>query len=68
MKSHHPRSVLAVLAEGAAGLFDIFGIGARAMEDRAPEADARNLRHDLEQIGGDFRQVMSEIESGTFDE
>ena len=68
MKIHHAPSALAFLAEGAEGLFDIFSIGATAMEDHTPEADARNLRHDLEQIGGDFRRVMSDIESGAYSE
>lgn len=61
-----PSSPLAVLIEGAEGLLDIFKIGANAMDDRAPDADARSLQHDLEQIGGDFRHVMSAIESGSF--
>jgi len=68
MKSHRAPSVLDVFAESAKGLFDIFSMGATALEDRTPEADATNLRYDLQQIGGDFRQVMSEIGSGTFTE
>lgn len=68
MKLHQPTSALDLLAEGAEGLLDIFMIGANAMDDCSPDADATNLRHDLEQIGGDFRQVMSEIESGSFSE
>jgi hypothetical protein len=68
MKIHPASSAFRVLTESAESLCDIFGIGASAMEDLTPEADARNLRHDLEQIGGDFRRVMSEIESGTFSE
>jgi len=68
MKLHHPSSALDLLAEGAEGLLDIFMIGANAMEDCTPNADATNLGHDLEQIAGDFRHVMSEIESGSFSE
>jgi hypothetical protein len=65
MKIYRIPSVLSVLREGVEGLLDIFESGATAMEDCGPETDARNLRYDLQQIGGDFRRVMAEIESGT---
>lgn len=68
MKAHQTPSALAVLAEGAEGLLDIFEIGATSMEDHASEADTLNLRYDVEQIGGDFRRVMSYLESGSFSE
>jgi hypothetical protein len=68
MKISDASSVVTAFEEGARGLLDILGIGATAMEDRTPEADACNLRNDLEQIAGDFWQVISEIESGTLSE
>ena len=61
-------SAMEALREGAENLLDIFGIGATALEDRTPDADARNLRRDIERIGGDFRHVMSEIDSGRLSE
>lgn len=61
-------SPLEAFVDSAESLFDIFRIGATALEDHTPEADARNLRGDLEQIGGDFRRVMSGIASGNFDD
>ena len=68
MKNHHTFSPLEACVESAEGLFDILCIGATALEDCTPEADARNLRDDLAQISGDFRRVMSGIASGNFDE
>jgi hypothetical protein len=67
MKPHQP-SALDLLVEAAEGLYDIFVIGTDAPDDSGPDADATNLRHDLEQIGGDFWHVMSQIESGSFSE
>jgi hypothetical protein len=67
MKSHHP-STLETFIQGTESLFDIFRIGATALEDHTPEADGRNLRADLEQIGDDFRRVLSGIDSGNFDD
>jgi hypothetical protein len=66
MKSYRTSSIPQFFTECAQGLFEIFSIGANALEERSPEADARNLRHDLHQISGDFRKVMSAIGSGTF--
>lgn len=68
MKLNHPSSALDVLTETAEGLLDIFVIGASALEDHSPESDVRNLHSDLEQISGDFRRVMSEIDAGSFSE
>jgi hypothetical protein len=68
MKICRTPSALELCSESADGLLDIFSIGANALEDHTPEADARNLRYDLQQIGEDFRQVMSEIGSGTCNE
>ena len=64
MKSHQPHSLLEACIEGARGLFDIFCIGATALDDLTSENDARNLHNDLLHIDGDFRRVMSQIESG----
>jgi hypothetical protein len=65
VKSHHP-SVFETFIESVEGLFDILRIGASALEEQTPDADARNLHADLEQISGDFRRVMSGISSGKF--
>ena len=68
MKSYQPCFLLEACIEGARGLFDIFCIGATALDDLTPEEDTTNLRNDMLQIGGDFRQVMSQIESGNLRE
>lgn len=53
------------LIEGAAGLFDIFGVGATQRRSTTPEDDARELRSDVDQIAQDFRVVLSGIEAGS---
>ena len=68
MKSNQPHFLLEACIEGAQGLLDIFCIGATALDDLTLEDDARNLHHDLMQIVGDFRQVMSQIDSGDLPE
>lgn len=68
MKTSSASSALAVLSDCVKSLLDIFSIGITSFEEDTPEADARNLRYDLEQISGDFRRVISEIESGGFNE
>jgi hypothetical protein len=49
--------------EGAAGLFDIFCIGASKRRRGTPEDDARELRGDVEQIAQDFHVVLSGIDA-----
>jgi hypothetical protein len=49
--------------EGAAGLFNIFCIGAGQRRHGTPEDDARELLGDVEQIAQDFHAVLSGIEA-----
>jgi hypothetical protein len=51
------------LIQGAAGLFDIFCIGAGQRRRGTPEDDARELLGDVEQIAQDFHAVLSGIEA-----
>ena len=51
--------------DGMAGMFDIFGVRARARQRRTPEDDARNLHRDVQRIGEDFRTVLSKIGAAT---
>lgn len=55
------HSIFRGMIAGAARFFDILGTGARTMEHRTPEDDARNLRGDLERIGQDFSRVLSRL-------
>ncbi len=65
MKRFLKLSLIRAYAEGAAGLFDIFGTRARTTERSTPEDDARNLYGDLERIGQDFASVLSKESVGS---
>ena len=65
MKRFLGHSLIRAYAEGAAGLFDIFGNRARTTPRSTPEDDARNLHRDLEKIGQDFASVLSKEPVGS---